>query len=136
MKIVLERIDNYLKFKAENESGQSLILDGRPAHDELKEGLSPMQAVLAAHLGCSSIDVVSILTKQHQDIESFKCYVVANRETGKDANVFTDICLSFEIRGKDLDTNKVERAVQLSVEKYCSVGKILEPTAKIRYKII
>jgi putative redox protein len=135
MKINLTRINDNILFKAVNESGQELLIDGATADSGNKQALSPMQMVLAAHAGCSSIDVVSILKKQHQEITSFEVEIDGNRETGKDANVFTSIHLTFKVKGNNLDPQKVERAVQLSVEKYCSVGKILEPTAKITYSI-
>jgi putative redox protein len=120
--------------EASNEDGNVLHMDG--SHDIGGEGkgMRPMQLLLAAVGGCSAIDVILILKKQKQIIESFEVEVEGEREKIEDYSLFRDICLNFKIKGK-VDLEKAERAVKLSMEKYCSVSKTLEPTAKITYKV-
>jgi len=134
MKINIKRIDNDFNMEAVNEDGNSLLMDGAADIGGHGKGMRPMQLLLAAVGGCSAIDVILILKKQKQIIESFEIEVDGEREKIEDYNLFRDICLHFKIKGQ-VDFDKAERAVKLSIEKYCSVSKTLEPTAKITYKI-
>ena len=85
--------------------------------------------------GCSAIDIVLILKKQKQQVDDFAISIDAERETGKEPSLWKDIVLHFKLKGK-IDKEKAERAVALSVEKYCSVSKTLELAgAKITYKV-
>ncbi len=134
MKINIKRIDDDFNMEAVNEDGNSLLMDGSPDIGGHGKGMRPMQLLLAAVGGCSAIDVILILKKQKQIIESFEIEVEGEREKIEDYSLFRDIVLHFKIKGK-VDQDKAERAAKLSVEKYCSVSKILEPTAKITYKV-
>ena len=134
MKINIKRIDDDFNMQAVNEDGNALLMDGSPDIGGHGKGMRPMQLLLAAVGGCSAIDVILILKKQKQIIESFEIEVDGEREKIEDYSLFRDIVLHFKIKGK-VDLDKAERAVKLSIEKYCSVSKTLEPTAKITYKI-
>jgi putative redox protein len=134
MKINIKRIDDDFNMEATNEDGNTLLMDGAPDIGGHGKAMRPMQLLLAAVGGCSAIDVILILKKQKQIIESFEIEVDGEREKIEDYSLFKDICLHFKIKG-EVDPDKAERAVKLSVEKYCSVSKTLEPTAKITYKI-
>jgi putative redox protein len=134
MKINVKRIDNDFNMEAVNEDGNTLLMDGSPDIGGHGKGMRPMQLLLAAVGGCSAIDVILILKKQKQIIESFEIEVDGERKKTEEYSLFKDICLHFKIKGK-VDLDKVERAVKLSIEKYCSVSKTLEPTAKITYKV-
>jgi putative redox protein len=134
MKINIKRIDDDFNMEATNEDGNTLLMDGAPDIGGHGKGMRPMQLLLAAVGGCSAIDVILILKKQKQIIESFEIEVDGEREKIEDYSLFKDICLHFKIKG-EVDPDKAERAVKLSVEKYCSVSKTLEPTAKITYKV-
>ena len=92
-----------------------------------------MELLLMGLAGCASIDVISILRKQRFTIEDFKVTVDGEREKEKDANLFTDIVVNFFVKG-DVEEEKLIRAIELSLGKYCSVSKTLEKTAKINYK--
>jgi len=120
--------------EASNEDGNVLHMDGSPDIGGEGKGMRPMQLLLAAVGGCSAIDVILILKKQKQIIDSFEVEVEGEREKIQDYSLFREICLNFKIKGK-VDLEKAERAVKLSMEKYCSVSKTLEPTAKITYKV-
>ena len=134
MKINIKRIDDDFNMEATNEDGNTLLMDGAPDIGGHGKGMRPMQLLLAAVGGCSAIDVILILKKQKQIIESFEIEVDGERKKIEDYSLFKDICLHFKIKG-EVDPDKAERAVKLSVEKYCSVSKTLEPTAKITYKV-
>lgn len=90
-----------------------------------------MELILMGLGGCSAIDVISILRKQKQEISDVRIVVDGDRVEDIPA-VFSKIRMHFEIDGQ-LDRNKVERAIQLSVEKYCSVYAMLIKTAEITY---
>lgn len=134
MRINIKRIDDDFKMEAINEDGNSLLMDASPDIGGNGKGMRPMQLLLSALGGCSAIDVILILKKQKQEIESFEIEVDGDREKAGDVSLFKNIVLHFKIKGK-VDQDKAERATQLSVEKYCSVAKTLEPTAKITYKV-
>lgn len=134
MKVSIKRIDEDFNMKAVNEEGASLLMDASPDIGGHGKGLRPMQLLLSALGGCSAIDVILILKKQKQNIESFEIEVDGDREKTGDVSLFKNIVLHFKIKGK-VDKDKAERAVQLSVDKYCSVAKTLEATAKITYKV-
>ena len=95
-------------------------------------GLRPMETVLCGLVGCSGIDVALILEKARQKIDDCEIEVEAKRADAVPA-VFTDIHVHYRITGSDLDPKKVSRAVSLSMEKYCSVTKMLEPTVSITH---
>lgn len=132
MKISLKRInDNYL-FETKNESGQIVLLDNKSEAEP--KGSSPMDLILRGIAGCSSIDVVMILKKQNHELEDLQVKVEGFREDGAIPNVFKKIHLDFILEG-DVPPSKVERAVKLSMDKYCSVSKMLEKAAEISYSI-
>lgn len=132
MKISLKRInDNYL-FETKNENGQVVLLDNKSEAEP--KGSSPMDLILRGIAGCSSIDVVMILKKQNHELEDLQVEVDGYREDGAIPNVFKKIHLDFILKG-DIPPAKVERAVKLSMDKYCSVAKMLEKAAEISYSI-
>lgn len=136
MRINLKRLDSDFNFQAINEDGNCVLIDGAPAIGGHNKGMRPMQLLLSALGSCSAIDIISILRKQKQVIESFDIEVDGDREpVGIEGySLFKTIEVNFILKG-NLDKDKVERAVKLSMEKYCSVTKTLEPTAKITYKV-
>lgn len=134
MKINIRRIDDAFNMEASNEDGNTLLMDGAADIGGHEKGMRPMQLLLAAVGGCSAIDVLLILKKQRQVVESLEIEVEGHREKIEEYSLFRDITLHFKLKGQ-VDQDKAERAVQLSIDKYCSVSKTLEPTAKINYKV-
>lgn len=134
MLIKIKRFDKDYGFEATNEAGKSLIMDASPAIGGHGQGFSPMQTVLAAIGGCSGIDLISILKKQKQEIESFEMTVEGEREKDAVPSPFTSIHIIYNLKGK-IDKEKAQRAADLSIEKYCSVSKMLEKSAKITYEV-
>jgi len=134
MKINVKRLNDKFHMEASNEDGNTIQMDSAPDIGGEGKGMRPRQMLLAALGGCSAIDVLLILRKQKQDILDFNVEVEGHSEKVQDYSLFRDITLHFKVKGT-VDYDKVERAVKLSIEKYCSVSKTLEPTAKINYKI-
>jgi putative redox protein len=94
--------------------------------------MRPMQLLLAALGGCSSVDLVMILKKQKQELKDISITVTGAREKGKVPSLYTDAHIHFKLVG-NLDKEKVEKAIVLAVEKYCSVAKTLEKSAIITH---
>ncbi|MBX2844312.1 MAG: OsmC family protein [Flammeovirgaceae bacterium] len=132
MKIELSRLDDAYHMEVKNEDGNSIEIDGSPAIGGHNLGMRPMQLLLAGAGGCSAIDVISILKKQKQPLEDINITVEGEREKDKVPSLFTDINVHFKLKG-NLDASKVEKAITLSMEKYCSVAKTLEKTANITH---
>lgn len=128
MNVGLERINDAIQFQAENESGYEFTV----ASNEEQEGVSPMEMVAIGLGGCSSIDILSILEKQRQDVDAFDVDVEAERATDDVPAVFTSLHVHYTIEG-DAAPEKVRRAIELSLDKYCSVSKMLEATTTISY---
>lgn len=132
MRVSLARINDKVHLQACNEEGNTFELDGSEKIGGEGKGFRPMQTVLAALGSCSSMDVLSILRKQRQEVEDYHVYVDGERDIESEPSLFNTIHVTFELKGR-LDEAKVARAVELSMTRYCSVAKILEPTAKITY---
>ncbi len=131
MKVTLKRIDDAYHMEAANEEGLTVYSDGSPAIGGHNQAMRPMQMVLAALGSCSSIDVISLLNKQRQPLEHIELELTAQRADGVPA-VFTDINVHYLLHG-DLNEAKVERACRLSMEKLCSVSKMLEKAVNITW---
>ncbi|MYB33638.1 MAG: OsmC family protein [Gammaproteobacteria bacterium] len=131
MKVALHLNDG-VHFSASTESGHRFEIDGSGAVGGQDKGARPMEMVLGALAGCSAIDVMSTLRKMKQNVSDCRIEVTGER-AGQIPAVFSDIQLDFAVFGNNLDQKKVQRAVKLSVEKYCSVGKMLESTARISH---
>jgi putative redox protein len=123
MKVTLKSTDNLDHYTATNEAGQSIALSA----DGSAPG--PMQVVLMAMAGCSTIDIVMILKKMRQEVSHIEVEVDGTRQNDI-PKIYTDIHLHYKIYGNVKD-NKAEQAVAMSLEKYCSVSIMLEKVAKI-----
>ncbi len=116
-------------------TGNNMMIDIPIADGGTAKGMRPMQTVLAALIGCSNVDVVSILKKQKQQINSMKIEVDGNRESGKEPSLWENIQLGFFLEG-EIDPGKAYRAVELSVTKYCSVAATLQKAgANISFQV-
>lgn len=132
MKIHLKRLNENYHFETKNERGDIVHLDNKSEPNP--KGASPMELLLMGIAGCSSIDVVMILKKQKIELEDLQMNVEGFRQEGAVPNVFTAIKMEVLLKG-DFPAEKAKRAVDLSIEKYCSVAKMLEKTADISYDI-
>jgi putative redox protein len=121
-----------LAFKAEGGSGFALRVDGISG----PEAASPMELVALASGTCTAMDVIDILRKKRQDVTGFEVNVLGVRAE-EHPKVFTEIDLEYVVSGHQIDPKAVERSIELSLTKYCSVNAMLEHSVKInsRYRI-
>lgn len=126
MKIEINRLNDHLLMEAMNEDGQTVVMDGESA------AMRPMQMLLSSLGGCSTIDVVLILKKQREPIEDIKVIINGERHDDRVPKTFKHIHLHYIIKGK-VNPDKAKRAVDLSMEKYCSVSMMLKETVEIEY---
>jgi putative redox protein len=130
--VEINRIDQDFRMEAVNEAGNKIHMDAGPADGGHESGFRPMQLLLAAFGGCSAIDLISILRKQREPLHDLKITVTGEREKGAVPSLYTEVHAHFRLFG-NVNSEKAERAVQLSVDKYCSVAKTLEKTARVTY---
>ncbi len=122
-----------LAFRAIGGSGYQIRFDNPPG----PASASPMELVAFASAGCTASDVISILQKKQQQVVEFEVNVLGIR-AAEHPQVFTEIDLEFVFTGHQIDPKAVERSIELSLTKYCSVNLMLEKAVKIkhRYRII
>ena len=113
-------------------SGHSITMDGPIEIGGENLGVRPMEMLLLGMAGCTMIDVVTTLKKMRQDLSHCETKISAER-ANEHPKVFTDIHIQFLVKGKNLDSKKVDKAITLSAEKYCSASIMLGKTAKITH---
>lgn len=123
---------DHMSFVGESGSGHSVVMDGAPEVGGRNLGIRPMEMLLLGLGGCSAFDVVLILQKSKQAVTDCEVLIEAERAE-KDPKVFTKIHLHFIVKGHNLAPDKVERAINLSAEKYCSASIMLGKTAEISH---
>ena len=119
-------------FMGETESGHAVIMDASPEVGGRNLGMRPMEMLLVGMGGCSSIDVGTILKKSRQPITDCVAEITAER-ADEIPKVFTKIHVHFVVTGKGLNPVQVERAVNLSAEKYCSASIMLGKAAQMSH---
>ena len=138
MQLEVRRVDDAFMLEATNETGFKISSDAAPSIGGNNMGFRPMQLMLFSVASCSSIDILSILKKQKQDILDFRVTVSGEREKDVVPSLFTKIHLHYIFTG-NLSEEKVKRAIDLSVNKYCSASKTLEKSGamiKTSYEIL
>lgn len=124
MKARVKWVDN-VQFLGESGSGHSIVMDGPEDHGGRNTGVRPMEMLLLGLGGCTSFDVMSILTKQRLQVRDCVADIEAERVDAV-PSVFRKIHVHFTISGTNLKDAQVARAVKLSAEKYCSASIMLE----------
>lgn len=131
MKATVKWLDN-MSFVGESGSGHSVVMDGPPESGGRNLGVRPMEMVLLGMGGCTAFDVVMILQRGRQDIVD--CHVELEAERATEVpKVFTKIHAHYVVKGKNLDARKVERAIDMTAEKYCSVSIMLAETVDVTH---
>jgi putative redox protein len=134
-KITLARVNGEFGFEATDENNHTVRMDSSPESGGQNFGVRPMQMLLMGIGGCSAIDVLAILKKQRQEVKDYKMVINGEREQGKEPSLWKEISLEFHLYG-DINKDKAEKAVELSINKYCSVSATLEKAgAKINWKV-
>lgn len=133
MHIDLTKRDGAISFVATSEAGHEVPITASPEAGGDGRGARPMEMVAMSLGGCSSIDVLSILEKQRQPPDHFAVHIDAERSDDA-PRVFTALHLHYKLEG-DLTPQKVERAIELSLQTYCSVAAMLRETAALTYSL-
>jgi len=126
-----------LQFVGESGTGHAIVMDGDKEVGGNNTGMRPMELLIIGLGGCSGMDVASILQKKKQQVTGIDI-TVKGEKADSYPKKFTDIDIEFIVSGKGLEEEAVKKAVELSMEKYCSVKATLEGVAKISfsYKIV
>ncbi len=126
-----------MEFEGTADSGHTLTLDAAPEVGGANKGFRPMELMALSLAGCTAMDVISILRKKRQEVTGFEVQVHA-KQAKEHPHVFTDIQVTYVVRGRNIDPAAVERAVQLSEEKYCPAQAMLRKAAPIalKYEIV
>ena len=134
MKARIKWIEN-VTFLGETESGHAVVMDGAPAAGGRNLGPRPMETLLVGAGACSAFDVVLILKKGREIVTDCVVDVSAERAS-TDPKVFTSIHFHFIVSGIGLKPGKVERAIKLSAETYCSATAMLAKTANVTHDFV
>src|SRR5208337_765759 len=122
-----------LQFVGESGTNHQIVMDADDNYGGTNKGMRPMEMLLVAIGGCTGMDVASILQKKRQQLNGIEIRVTGtNAETYPQK--FTGIELEYIITGKDISEAAVKKAIESSMEKYCSVKATLEGVAKINYR--
>lgn len=131
MKGSVELIDG-VRFRLTSGSGHSTTSDGPPEEGGENAGMRPMEMVLLGMGGCTAFDVAQILRKRRHEPELLEIDLEADRAE-EVPKVFTRIHLKYRVKGNGISEREVQRAIELSLEKYCSATRMLASTAEITF---
>lgn len=121
-----------VSFAGQSESGHTVVMDGPPDAGGKNLGVRPMEMLLLGMGGCSAFDVLHILRKSRQPVTDCVAELDATR-ADTDPKIFTKIHMHFIVTGKGLDAKRVEQAIKLSAEKYCSASIMLGKVAEVTH---
>jgi len=120
------------QFVGESGSGHAIVMDASPEAGKIPTGMTPMEMLLVATGGCSGMDVASVLKKKRQEVIDIQVSV-SGEKAETHPQKFINIKLEYTVTGRNISEDAVKKAVELSMEKYCSVKATLEASAKISY---
>ena len=123
-----------LQFESDNPSGHKVLMDTSEENGGDNSGLGPKAMMLSALAGCSGLDVASLLKKMRVEIQDFKMEVEGEL-TEEHPKYYNKVTLDYHFYGKDLDEEKITKAVDLSIEKYCGVLEMFRQFAEVKTKI-
>ncbi|MEN3014586.1 MAG: OsmC family protein [bacterium] len=123
-----------LRFIGISESNHAIVLDTKKEVGGFESAPSPMELLAISLMGCTAMDVISILKKMRQPVEGFKIYFEGER-ANEHPKIFTKIKLIYEFKGKELNYENIHKAVELSQQKYCSVSNMLKKSTQIEYEV-
>lgn len=133
MKAMVKWIEG-LKFIGETDSGHLVVMDAPKESGGENLAPSPMALLVTILGGCTGMDVVSILKKMREKLNNFSIEINAQRRE-EHPRIFSEIEMVYKFQGENLNRQNVEKAVNLSFEKYCSIGAILKLSCPIKYRI-
>ncbi|MDA8324897.1 MAG: OsmC family protein [Nitrospiraceae bacterium] len=122
-----------MEFVAKTESGHEVVMDAGPEFGGHDKGPRPMELLLAGLGGCTAMDIISILKKKRQEVTGLEIKVKGERAP-EHPKKYTGIELLFLVTGNNLSEDAVKRAVELSMDKYCSAKATLEEGTEVTYR--
>ena len=120
-------------FECKSGSGHTINIDASAAHGGDDAGARPMELILFALSGCTGMDVATILKKKKRDLQNLKIKTHGQRATNH-PHVYDSITIEYIVTGSDLTDDDIRWAVDLSLNKYCSVAGMLQKVCKINYR--
>ena len=124
-----------MQFESTNPSGETFLINAAAEHGGEGAGLCPKALMLSALAGCSGLDVASLIEKMKLEVADFKIETIANL-TEEHPKVYDSVIVEYHFYGKNLNVVKLQRAVDLSVEKYCGVMEMFRQFAEIEIKVL
>lgn len=132
MTVEIKRVNDAFHMQAVGNSEFKINIDASPSIGGVNAGARPMELILMGLGSCSAIDVIQILKKQKQRVEDFKISIDAERVQDQVPSVFKSIVVTFIVSGQ-VEETKLQRAIELSKDKYCSVSAMLHQSVDITY---
>ena len=132
MKITLRRINKAVLFEARNERGHTVLVEGGPSLGGENQAPSPTELLVISQAACTAMDIVELLKKMRQPLEHLEIETEGKRAENLIPKVFTGIHLHYKLYG-NIKPTKAEKAIVMSIEKYCTVSKMIENVTKITY---
>lgn len=132
MKITLKRVNNAVRFEATNERGHAVFIEGGLSAGGEDMAPSPTEYLLMSQAACTAIDVVELLKKMRQRLEHLEIETEGQRAQNQIPRIFTNIHLHYKLYG-DIKSSKADKAISMSIQKYCTVSKMIDQVARITY---
>lgn len=124
-----------MAFESNNPSGQNLTIDAGPEDGGEGKGYRPKALMLSGLAGCSGLDIAMLIKKMKLDVDAFSIETIANL-TDEHPRFYDSVIVEYHFKGSNLEEKKLQRAVDLSVEKYCGVMEMFRRFAKMEIKTI
>ena len=134
MNMQIKRIDEPYVFEFSDSNGNSMIMDSSADLEGQNRGMTPMQVLLGSLMGCMSIDIILVLKKQKISPKNYKVEAITKKREGV-PTPYEKIHFVVSI-DEDIDRKRIQRAISLSLEKYCSVRACLKDEIDITFEIV
>ena len=132
MKIHLKRVNETVLFEASNERGHAVFIEGSRSLGGEDSAPSPTEIFLMSQAACTAIDVVELLRKMRQNLEPIEVETEGHRAQNQVPKIFTGIHLHYKLYG-DIMPAKAEKAITMSIEKYCTISKMIDQVTKLTH---
>jgi putative redox protein len=132
MKITLRRINKAVLFEAQNERGHTVLVEGGASLGGENQAPSPTEYLVISQAACTAMDIVELLKKMRQPLDHLEIETEGKRAEDQIPKVFTGIHLHYKLYG-NIKPSKAEKAINMSIDKYCTVSKMIENVTRITY---
>lgn len=138
MDVARVRLTGRRQFVGTDSEGHSVVMDAKPEYSGDGAGIRPIELVLHALAACTGMDVISVLEKKRQDVRGLEIIVTAEQRTDDFPKIYTTMAVEYVVTGFGVSEDAVARAIELSEEKYCSVGGMLSQEVSVTssYRVI